>query len=78
MFDVHDRLGNVRQIIDSDGDVVKYYTYKPFGEVLESSHEPQATSNCFMFIGRRFDFVTGLYYYSIEIKEQASKWKKNH
>ena len=54
-FYLHDRLGSVRQIIDCDGDVVRHYTYKPFGEVLESSHEPQATSNSFLFTGQYYD-----------------------
>lgn len=30
-FYLHDRLGSVRQMIDTDGDVVNRYTYRPFG-----------------------------------------------
>ncbi|MBN2138274.1 MAG: hypothetical protein JW720_10735, partial [Sedimentisphaerales bacterium] len=35
----------VRLVIDDDGDVVRQYTYEPFGQVIESSAAPQATSN---------------------------------
>jgi len=33
---LHDRLGSVRQVIDTDGDVKNHYTYKPFGEILDA------------------------------------------
>jgi len=29
---LHDRLGNVRQIIDTSGNVKNMYTYEPFGK----------------------------------------------
>jgi len=55
-FYLHDRLGSVRLVIDYDaGDVVKYYTYEPFGEVIESSDGPPVTSDGFMFTGQYFD-----------------------
>jgi len=44
-FYLHDRLGSVREVINTSGNVVRLYTYSPFGEVIESSDEPQATSN---------------------------------
>jgi len=51
-FYLHDRLGNVRQIIDANGAVVKQYTYNPFGQTLEESSDGSlATSNGFMFTG---------------------------
>jgi RHS repeat-associated protein len=62
-FYLHDRLGSVREIINTDGAVVRNYTYGPFGQTIEeSSNEPQATSNCFMFTGQWFDPEIGQYY----------------
>ena len=61
-FYLHDRLGSVRQIINSAGNVVQLYTFNPFGEVLESSHGSQAPSNCFMFTGQYFDYEIDEYY----------------
>jgi RHS repeat-associated protein len=62
-FCLHDRLGSVREIINTDGAVVRDYTYGPFGQTIEeSSNEPQATSNCFMFTGQYFDSEIGQYY----------------
>lgn len=34
-FYLHDRLGSVRQVIDTSGDVEQMYTYGPFGNLLE-------------------------------------------
>ncbi len=34
---------------------MRLYTYNPYGEVIESSHEPQATSNSFLFTGQYYD-----------------------
>ena len=36
-FYLHDRLGSVRELIDSTGAVVRLYTYNPFGELLETN-----------------------------------------
>jgi len=33
-FYLHDRLGSVREVIDSAGSVKNFYTYNPFGEVF--------------------------------------------
>jgi RHS repeat-associated protein len=50
---LHDRLGSVRQVIDSSGNVKNTYTYTPFGQIIEDSNDgPQATSNDFMFTGQ--------------------------
>lgn len=54
-FCLHDRLGSVRQIIDASGDVVRYYTYGPFGETLENGSAQGAPSNAFKFAGQYFD-----------------------
>jgi RHS repeat-associated protein len=51
-FYLHDRLGSVRQLIDTSGVVVKYYTFEPFGQTLESGG---TFNNSFMFTGQFFD-----------------------
>lgn len=58
-FYVKDRLGSVRQIIDSAGNVVKNYTYSPFGRVLE---EDGSFENPFKFTGQWFDDEISQYY----------------
>ncbi len=59
-FYLHDRLGNVRQIINTSGTVVRLYTYNPFGETLEVGG---TLSNPFMFTGQFFDSETGHYFF---------------
>jgi len=61
-FYLHDRLGSVREIINTSGSVVHHYTYGPFGQTIESSHESQAPSNDFLFTGQWFDPEIGQYY----------------
>jgi len=51
-FYVKDRLGSVRQIINSAGNVVRNYTYSPFGQVIE---EGGSFDNPFMFTGQYYD-----------------------
>jgi len=52
-FYLHDRLGSVRQVLDSSANVANTYTYTPFGRIVEdSSDESQGTSNDFMFTGQ--------------------------
>lgn len=58
-FYIHDRLGSIRQIIDTSANVVKYYTYESFGEVLE---EDGALSNNMIFTGQYFDAEIDQYY----------------
>lgn len=58
-FYMHDRLGSVRQIINTSANVVKYYTYEPFGEVLE---EDGTLTNNMMFTGQYFDAEIDQYY----------------
>jgi len=58
-FYIHDRLGSVRQIINTSGSVVRYYTYEPFGEVLE---EDGTLTNYMMFTGQYFDTEIDQYY----------------
>ena len=61
-FYMHDRLGSVRQVINNSGSVVRYYTYKPFGEVLESSQDMHSARNNFMFTGQYYDSEIDEYY----------------
>jgi RHS repeat-associated protein len=58
-FYLHDRLGSVRLIIDTSANVVKYFTYEPFGEVLETDG---TFDNAFMFAGQYFDSEIEEYY----------------
>ncbi len=58
-FYLHDRLGSVRQLIDTNGAVVKYYTFEPFGQTLESGG---TFNNSFMFTGQYRDSETGYDY----------------
>lgn len=58
-FYLHDRLGSIRQLIDRSGNVARYYTYEPFGAVLESGG---SFDNAFMFTGQWFDSEINEYY----------------
>jgi len=59
----HDRLGSVRQIINTSGNVVRYYTYEPFGETIEQTSDGSlATGDGFMFTGQYFDTEIDQYY----------------
>ena len=60
-FYLHDRLGNVRQVIDTSGDVKDRYTYDPFGELFDTEKE-ETISNPFKFTGQYFDSEIGQYY----------------
>ena len=62
-FYIHDRLGSVRQIINTSGNVVNYYTYEPFGETIEQTSDGSlATGDGFMFTGQYFDTEIDQYY----------------
>jgi len=61
-FYLHDRLGSVRQVIDTSGNVKNMYTYEPFGETLEEQSGTGAPSNSFMFTGQFFDSEVDEYY----------------
>jgi len=61
---LHDRLGSVRQVIDTLGnaDVQCRYTYDPFGELFDSEAEETEGLNPFKFTGQYFDDELGQYY----------------
>jgi len=56
------RLGSVRQIMDTAGNVVNYYTYEPFGETLESEEQNPALINWFLFTGQYYGTEIDQYY----------------
>ena len=59
-FYLHDRLGSVRQVINTSGNVVRYHTYNPFGETIEAGGS--LSSNSFMFTGQYYDVEIAEYY----------------
>jgi RHS repeat-associated protein len=58
-FYLHDRLGSVRTIINQSGSVANYYTYNPFGEILESG---ESITNPWRFTGQYYDSEINQYY----------------
>ncbi len=60
-FYLHDRVGSIRQIIDTSilVNVKNFYTYNPFGETIESGG---SLANSFMFTGQYYDSEIGEYY----------------
>ena len=61
-FYIHDRLGSVRQVIDTDGTVVNSYTYDPFGQDISADDCNVSVYNPFKFTGQWFDSEIGQYY----------------
>jgi RHS repeat-associated protein len=60
---LHNRLGSIRQIINSDGVVICRYTYEPFGQLhLTETQDNTALCNPFKFTGQYFDLEIGQYY----------------
>jgi len=60
---LHDRLGSVRQIIDTSGNVKNRYTYRPFGESYDDEGEVEETiTNPFKFTGQYYDSEIDEYY----------------
>jgi len=57
----YDRLDGVRQIIDTDGDVVNRYTYRPFGKGFLMEREI-TIANPFRFTGQFYDSEIIEYY----------------
>jgi RHS repeat-associated protein len=61
-FYIHDRLGSVRQLVNTAGQVVNCYVYDPFGNALDTSGETQETiENRFRFAGYKWDPITSMY-----------------
>ena len=74
-FYLHDRLGSVRLVLADNGDVVKYYTYEPFGELIE---DDGTFDNAFRFIGQYFDAEIQEYYLiARQYKPQIARMSRN-
>ena len=58
---LYDRLGSVRQVINSAGDVVNRYSYNPFGE-MHATETEESLLNPFKYTGQYFDSEIGQYY----------------
>ena len=61
-FYLHDRLGSVRQVIDTSGDVKNRYIYQPFGELYPAPDFEETVDNSFKFAGQYFDSELDEYY----------------
>ena len=60
-FYLHDRLGSVRQVIDTSGNVKNCYTYQPFGELF-ATETTENVPNPFKFTGQYYDSEISEYY----------------
>ena len=60
-FYLHNRLGSVRQIIDTSGNVKNRYTYDPFGEGF-ATECTETIENPFKFTGQFYDSEIDEYY----------------
>ena len=60
-FYLHDRLGSVRQVLDSAGNVKNTYTYTPFGQDPNSQFA-ETVDNPFRFTGQWYDSEIGQYH----------------
>jgi len=58
---LHDRLGSVRQVIDSSGNVKNTYTYTPFGQDPNLQFA-ETVDNPFRFTGQWYDSEIDQYY----------------
>ncbi len=56
-----DRLGSVRQQVQTDGTILNEINYDSFGNILNET-DP-AEGDRFKYTGREYDDLTGLYYY---------------
>jgi len=55
-----DKLGSVRDIVDTSGNELDHIVYDSFGNILSQSNA--ANGDRFMFAGMQFDATTGQYY----------------
>jgi len=60
-FYLHDRLGSVRQVIDTDANVKNRYVYEPYGSGFTAEVE-ETVDNPFTFTGQWYDEEIGQYY----------------
>ncbi len=58
---IADRLGSIRQQVQTDGTILNEINYNSFGNVVTETN-PSAGDR-FKYTGREYDDLTGLYYY---------------
>jgi len=69
-FYLHDRLGSVRQVIDTDGTVKNTYTYNPWGQPFTA--EVEATvDNPWTFTGQWYDAEIAQYFLRARMYDPA-------
>jgi RHS repeat-associated protein len=56
-----DRLGSVRDIVNTSGTVIDHIVYDSYGNVVSETNP--TNGDRFKYTGREYDSVTGLYYY---------------
>ena|GEM_PF-1713006 len=60
-FYLHDRLGSVRQLVNTSGNVVNSYTYDPWGNAFPSETS-ETVDNDIEFANYHWDDTVGMYY----------------
>jgi len=60
-FYLHDRLGSVRQLVNTSGNVVNTYTYDPWGNAFPSETS-ETVDNDIEFANYHWDDTIGMYY----------------
>jgi len=60
-FYLHDRLGSVRQLVNTSGNVVNTYTYDPWGNAFPSETS-ETVDNDIEFANYQWDDTVGMYY----------------
>jgi RHS repeat-associated protein len=56
---LHNRHGDITEIVDSNGKILNKYTYDPFGNLRESL---ERTDNKYKYAGQQYDQITNQYY----------------
>ena len=62
-----DLLGSIRFVTTSTGSITFSSDYKPFGE----QYNPSGSDSFFMYTGKYYDSLTGLYYYNARFYDPA-------
>jgi len=67
-FMLKDHLGSIRSVINSNNEVVSYYCYDPFGEIIESEVSFDVK---YQYTGQEFDWETGLHNYRARMYDSS-------
>ncbi len=70
VWQLTDRLGSVRDLVNNSGAVVNHLVYDSFGQVISKTNPTVDTR--YLFTGREFDQETGLYYYRARYYDQTT------